>query len=344
MQFAVGYQLPDAEDESLVEIIADYREAIAEVYFPWADMPSGRAALATWRGDTDWTAQQQLLGDLAALRKMGLRVDLLFNANCYGGRAISRWLENQVRSVLDYLGEAVGGVDIVTTTSPFVAQVVKQHHPQVETRASVNMRIGTVKGMQYLADIFDSYHVQRDNQRNLEYLAELKSWADENAKSLVILANSGCLAFCSGQTFHDNMVAHEAEIDETINVTEWEAHTCWRFLQERANWAAILQNTWIRPEDIRHYEGLCGVVKLATRMHARPRLVIDAYARGSFYGNLLDLCEPGFGPALAPYVIDNSRFPADWFARTSCCDRRCHRCDYCAGVLDMVLVNAQGAG
>jgi collagenase-like PrtC family protease len=304
-------------------------------------MPSGRAALASRQGHTDWTAQEQLVDDLLALRAMGVRLDLLFNANCYGGRAISRWLENQVRSVLDYLGEAVGGVEIVTTTSPFIAHVVKQYHPQIETRASVNMRIGTVKGMAYLTDVFDSYHVQRDRQRNLEYLGELKSWADENGKRLVILANSGCLAFCSGQTFHDNMVAHEAEIDETINCTGWEAHTCRRFLADRANWVTLLQNTWIRPEDIRHYESLCSVVKLATRMHTRPRLVIDAYARGSFYGNLLDLCEPGFGLALAPHVIDNSRFPDDWFARTSSCDGRCHRCDYCSRVLEAVAVNVQ---
>ncbi len=322
----------------MVEIIADYAEHIAEVYFPWADMPSGRAPLATRRGYTDWAAQRDLERDLVRLREMGVRLDLLFNAACYGGRAISEWLENQVRSVLDYLEAGVGGADIVTTTSPFVARTVKRYFPNVEVRASVNMRIGTIKGMQYLADVFDSYHVQREYNRDVAYLRELKAWADGAGKRLIMLVNSGCMIHCSGQSFHDNMVAHEAEIDECRNVTDWNAHTCWRFLQDPANRVSVLQNTWVRPEDLHHYEGLFEVVKLATRMHARPRAVIDAYVNRRFRGNLLDLMEPGFGPAFAPAIIDNTRFPEDWFERTSTCDRRCHDCDYCAGVLERVLV------
>ncbi|MGD9495582.1 MAG: hypothetical protein AB7Y46_04630 [Armatimonadota bacterium] len=339
MKFAVGYQLLGDEDEPLVEVIADYTPHIAEVYFPWADMPSGRAPLATRRGYTDWAAQRDLERDLLRLREMGMRLDLLFNAACYGGRAISEWLQNQVRSVLDYLEAGVGGADIVTTTSPFVARTVKRFFPDIEVRASVNMRIGTVKGMQYLADVFDSYHVQREHNRDLEYLRELKGWAEGAGKRLIMLANSGCMIHCSGQSFHDNMVAHEAEIDECRNVTDWNAHTCWRFLQDPANRVCVLQNTWVRPEDLHHYEGLFDVVKLATRMHARPRAVIDAYVNRRFRGNLLDLMEPGFGPAFAPAIIDNTRFPEDWFARTSTCDRRCHACDYCAKVLEQVLVS-----
>ncbi|MFO7946525.1 MAG: hypothetical protein R6V19_06915 [Armatimonadota bacterium] len=338
MKFAVGYQLPGEGDESFIDLVADYSDHIAEVYFPWSDMPSGRAPLTTRQGYTDWSAQDHLEHDLIALKQMGVKLDILFNANCYGGRAISRWLENKVRSVLDYLQHLLGGVDICTTTSPFIARTVKKYHPDIEVRASVNMRIGTVKGMQYLADLFDSYHVQRDNQRNVEYLQNVKEWADANEKRLIILANSGCLAYCSGQTFHDNLVAHEAEIDETANVEGWTAHTCWRYLQDPENRVAVLQNTWIRPEDIKHYEEYCDVVKLATRMHARPRLVIDAYSRGRFRGNLLDLCEPGFGPLFAPQIIDNSRFPDDWFQKTSTCDRQCHKCSYCAQVLEEVLV------
>ncbi len=339
MKFAVGYQLPGDEDEPLVEIVADYAEHIAEVYFPWADMPSGRAPLATRRGYTDWAAQRDLERDLVRLREMGIKLDLLFNAACYGGRAISEWLENQVRSVLDYLQAGVGGADIVTTTSPFIARTVKRYFPEIEVRASVNMRIGTIKGMQYLADVFDSYHVQREHNRDLEHLRELKAWADDAHKRLIILINSGCMIHCSGQSFHDNMVAHEAEIDECRNVTDWNAHTCWRFLQDPANRVSVLQNTWVRPEDLHHYEGLFDTVKLATRMHARPRTVIDAYVNRRFRGNLLDLMEPGFGPAFAPSVIDNTRFPDDWFERTSTCDRRCHACDYCALVLERVMVD-----
>lgn len=338
MRFAVGYQLPEPDEEPFVDIVRDFSEHIEEVYFPWADMPSGRAPLTTRRGYTDWGGQRRLEDDLKVLRGLGVKLDLLFNANCYGRLAASQFLENQVGSVLERLEEIVGGADIVTTTSLAIARTVKRHFPKIDVRASVNMRIGTVKGMQYVAGLFDSYQVQRDYNRDLEYLSELREWTDENGKKLCLLANSGCMAFCSGQTFHDNLVAHEAEIDETLNIPDWNPHACWNYLKDPGNWVALLQNTWVRPEDLHHYEDLFGCVKLATRMHARPRMVIRAYVEGNFRGNLLDLFEPGFSPALAPHIIDNERFPADWFEVTSTCDRRCHKCGYCSQVLKDVLL------
>ncbi len=340
MKFAVGYQLPREGEEPFAEVVADYADAIAEVYFPWADMPSGRASSPDRRAHTDRSAQQQLERDLVGFRRMGLKLDVLFNANCYGRHAMSRHLADQVVSVLDHLGTLVGGADVVTTTSPAVARTVKRHCPSVEVRASVNMRIGTVRGMEYVADLFDGYCVQREHNRDLAALAELKAWADAHGKRLHLLANSGCLAFCSGQTFHDNLVAHDREIDEEANIDGLTPHVCWRFFRDRANWPAVLANTWVRPEDLHHYEGMFDVVKLATRIHDRPRAVIDAYTRGRHRGNLLDLLEPTFSRAFAPFIIDNDCFPDDWFERTSTCGRKCHRCDYCRETLEKVLVRA----
>ena len=343
MKFAVGYQLAEAGEESFVDIVGDYREHVAEVYFPWADLPSGRGALLSRRGYTDWTGQRRLEADLVALREMGVKLDLLLNANCYGRHAVSRFLENQVVSVLEHLDGLVGGADVVTTASPAVARTVQKRFGSIDVRASVNLRIGTVRAMEYVAGLFDSFHVQRERNRDLAALRELLAWAGARGKRLHLLVNSGCLPDCPGQVFHDNMVAHEAEIDETDNIPGWTPHVCWHFFRDRRNWPALLGATWVRPEDLHHYEGLFETVKLATRMHARPRAVIDAYVRRRWRGNLLDLMEPAFSPALAPHILDNEAFPDDFFQRTATCDRRCDRCDYCRDVLQRVLVRADGA-
>ncbi|MFW6154058.1 MAG: hypothetical protein ACOC95_02480 [Planctomycetota bacterium] len=338
MNYAIGYQLPEPGESPFADLVAAYREHVAEVYFPWVHSASGRADLTRRRGYVDWAGQGRLEDDLRAIKAMGVGLDLLLNANCYGGRAISEHLRNEVASVLDHLGEAVGGVDAVTTPSPMIAHVIKTHFPEIHVRASVNMRIGTVAGMSHHADLFDSFYIQRDYNRDLDHVRRLKRWADAHGKDLLILANSGCLAFCSGQTFHDNLVAHEADVDEMRNITGFSPMVCRRLLADRANWPLILQATWIRPEDAHRYEGLIPVMKLATRMHAHPRLVLDAYARGRYRGNLLDLMEPGYGPLLAPYVIDATRLGDDWFDRTSTCGRRCEDCTYCRDVLEGALV------
>ncbi len=342
MKFAVGYQLADPGQEPFAALVRDYREHLAEVYFPWGDMPSGRAALASRRGYTDWSAQRRLEEDLQEIRQMGLKLDLLFNAACYGEEAVSEALAHRVVSVLDHLREVVGGVDVITTTSPFIAHVVGQTHPEVEVRASVNMLIGTVQGMEQLADLFDSFYVQREWNRDLKRIGQLVNWARSHNKKLLMLANSGCFAHCSSQSFHDNLVAHDAGIDERRNLKGFVPTACWRLLKDRKNWPMILQASWVRPEDLHHYEGLFDVVKLATRMHQHPRMVVDAYTRGQYRGNLLDLLEPGFGPALAPYVIDAGSIPEDFFDRTTRCGRACQACDVCRSVLEGALTRMDG--
>ena len=342
MKYCVGFQLYENGEEPFSEIVKAYKDHISEVFFPWQDIATGRSTIATRHSHTDWTTQARLEEELKKIKEMGIKLDLLFNGNCYGQYALSEKLANTVVSVIEHLKEAVGGVDIITTTSLAIAHTVKKHFPEIEMRASVNMKIGTVKGMEYISDLFDSFHVQRDYNRNIPYLKMLKEWADANGKKLIMLANSGCFVNCSGQTFHDNLVAHESEICEVNNIDGFNPYVCWRTLKNRDNWHKILQNTWVRPEDIGNYEGIFDTVKLATRMHELPAMVIDAYTRRAFYGNTLDLFEPGFGRALAPYIINNKAFPSDWFTKTSECDKMCHRCNYCKTVLDQVLFNTEG--
>jgi len=342
MKFSVGFQLYREGEEPFSHIVASYQERISEVFFAWQDFPTGRSNIATLHGYTDWTAQARTEEELRAIKSMGIKLDLLFNANCYGQYAISEKLANTVVSILEHLQQAVGGVDIVTTASLAVAHIVKKYFPQVEVRASVNMKIGTVKAMEYVADLFDSFHVMREYNRDLAYLKKLKQWADAHGKKLVILANSGCFAHCSGQVFHDNLVAHESEVCEVANMKDFTPYVCWRQLKDKDNWHKVLQNTWIRPEDLHHYEGLFDTVKLATRMHSHPGMVIDAYCRGKFFGNTLDLFEPGFGRAFQPYVLNNDAFPADWFEKTSTCTHECHTCGYCKALLPKLLLNTNG--
>lgn len=343
LRFSVGYQVSERGEESFVDLVEPFANDIAEVFFAWPGHASGRSPVGVQDGRVGPDAFERFEEDLRRLRLLGVRLDLLFNANCYGGDAMSVALEQEVVRILRHLEERAGGADVVTTTSPAIAWLVKRQFPAIDVRASVNMRIGTVAGMEYLADRFDSYHVRRDVNRDLEHLGDLKAWADARGKRLVLLANSGCLRDCSGQTFHDNLVAHESEVSQNQNLPGFMPYTCWGFLKDRARWPAILQATWVRPEDLHHYDGLVDLVKLATRLHERPHVVIGAYARRRFSGNLLDLLEPGYSPLLAPYVIDNRRFPDDWFDIASRCDRRCHRCNRCAEVLERVLVRLDGA-
>lgn len=341
MKFSVGYQFFDEFGVPFAESLCKMKEHIQEVYFPWLDSETCRASLLDERGKINWDGQAFLENDLTMLKHYGIKLNLLFNANCYGEKAMSQYLSRYICSVIEHIEEVAGSLDTVTTTSPFIAKIVKDHFPEVKTRASVNMRIGEIKGMQYLGELFDGYYIQRDFNRNLEYIRKIKEWTDTNGKSLHLLANSGCMRFCSGQTFHDNTVAHERGIQELRNVEGVKASICWSYYEKSENWVSLLQNTWVRPEDIHYYEELFSSIKLATRMTSRPISVIKAYIAEKYRGNLLDLMEPNHSKVLGTYYISNAKFPVDWFKQTSCCSGECWQCSYCKRVLEKVMVKTE---
>lgn len=331
--FAAGYQ-HFSGGASFAEIALRH-SSVKEVYFPWVGEPSGRPKLGYGEEDDPDVLADALRDDLTRLRAAGVKLDLLLNANCYGAEATSRTLEGHVIDIFSTLVSWNCKPEIVTTASPFVARTVKKVFPEVEVRASVNMRLMTLQAMGYLAPLFDSYYIGRDIQRNLGTVKRFSDWCRAQDKKLCLLANSGCLANCPWQTFHDNLIAHSASVKGAN--AEFNPHLCWTLYGNPTNFPEILKATWIRPEDLHRYEGLVDVVKLATRQHANPDMVMTAYESGRFEGNLIDLFEPGFSPAFFPHFIDNTAFPSDWFEKTSVCRHECASCGYCERVCASVL-------
>jgi len=336
-RFALGYQLPD-ELDCTYDLVCEYRGEIGEVYCALAGEPSGRSALGDADGWNPAEARALQFEELAAIAQQGVDITLLLNAACYGAEAASKKLADSALRQVEELGAACGRLTAVTTTSPFIARQLKLANVPLEIRASVNMRLGSIKAMHYLADSFDGFYLWRELNRSPRRIQPIRDWCDVEGKKLHMLANSGCLRDCAFQSFHDNIVAHEKDMRRQDNVPQKYPAPCWDFLAHRENWPCILQNTWVRPEDLHHVAPFFDSIKLATRMHNNPRMVVGAYTRGSFRGNLLDLMEPGYGYLLRGYVLDNSRFPEDWFERTAECSHDCHLCGYCHKVFEQVLV------
>ena len=281
MTFSVGYQA----DRAWMDALVARRAALHDVYFAYGAMPSGRAPVAD---------EDRQLEDLGRLADAGVPLHLLFNANCYGARALSRAFLTEVGETVDRFA-ADGSLTGVTTTSPVLARFIRANFPGLEIRASVNMEIGTVEGMDYLQDVFDGFYLKRELNRDLDAVRAMKTWCDDHGKRLYILANSGCLNHCSSHVFHDNLVAHEVEIARADNGYTFHG-TCWAWLAKPANRAQWYARTnFIEPERVDAYEGLCTAMKLATRINAHPVRILESYATGSHIGPMQPLLEPNHG-------------------------------------------------
>lgn len=304
MQFSVGYQL--RRDNGYLDSIIRNKDRITEVYFSFGDFANGRNKSTQQQEMTPWQAQAVQLEQLEYLCDAGLHFNLLFNATCYGEQSQSRAFFDSVGQCVEFVADhyILNGI---TTTSPLIARFVKDNFPLLDVRASVNMSIGTVEGMEYVADVFDSFYVKRELNRSLNAIAALKTWCDDKGKKLYLLANSGCLNHCSAHVFHDNLVSHEAQIARMDNGYAFEG-ICRKYLAKPENVQAFFDNTnYIRPEDIHYYEGLVSAVKLATRVNQNPERILRAYVEQERYlGSTLDLLEPSHTALLYPRLLENA--------------------------------------
>jgi hypothetical protein len=256
---------------------------------------------------------------------------LLLNGNCYGGDALSVNFFDRLGS---NIAELRGKYDLtsVTTTSPVIAAFLKTHFPALHIRASVNMEIGTPEAVEYLAENFDSFYLKREYNYYPEQIIRMRDFCHKCGKKLYILANSGCLNFCSARTFHDNLVAHQHELPEAMERLPFHG-VCTRYLKYGWNRENILaKSNFIRPEDIHYYEELCDGMKLATRTNFNPMAIAYAYFNGKFSGNLLDLTEPAHSALFPGEIIANRKIAADYAAYRFSCDKICENCDYCKNI------------
>lgn len=331
-QYIIGYQIPD-EIDSTYELVRDYSDAVSGVYFALPGAASARAVISS-------DLSEIMFDELKAIRKLDKKLIVLYNANCYGALAASRELRDRIVREIDSLRLELD-ISEVTTTSPFIAKVIKQFYPDINVCASVNMRIGSIAAMQLLSN-FDSFYLQREFTYDFAHIKKMKEWCDSHGKKLKLIANSGCIYDCPFHTYHDNMVAHEFEQQPEDIETGGFASPCWEIMVEKDNLHAatlFLQGNWIRPEDISAFANYFSEIKLATRMHTSPRRVLTAYVRGSYQGNLMDLTEPAFSISLKQAILDATLIPADYLQYKANCNHNCESCNYCLDIAKKSLRN-----
>ena len=103
--------------------------------------------------------------------------------------------------------------------------------------------------------------------------------------------------------FHDNLVSHESEIAAMDNAYNFSG-LCHEFLKDEKNYQKLVEYTnFVRPEDISKYDSFFDAVKLATRVHNTPKLVLESYIKQKYIGDILRLLEPAH--SIYPYVLEN---------------------------------------
>ncbi|MDD6338239.1 MAG: hypothetical protein PUC15_07650 [Lentisphaeria bacterium] len=337
-KFAVGHYLTEKPDDplSFAELAKKFAPRLREVYFPWPGLSNARAKVYNKPDD-----EARIAADLKYCREHGMKLDILANATCYGETAFTVEQRKQILSIIGKLDDMGLKPEIVTTTSPYIAKVFKLNFPDIEVRASVNMRLRNTLALEYLAPMYDSYYICRDVQRDLPTFRLMAKWCHDHGKKLCMLANSGCVRNCPWQVFHETLLSHKftdafPEMDnQNLNLV------CNQIFTQKKTLADFLRCTWIRPEDVHVFEPELETIKLSTREAKFPHEIVEAYVSGSYDGNLTRLMDPYHGFGFRPNRVDNKSFPADWITSgiAGKCAENCTHCGKCDELLKTLLKN-----
>jgi len=334
-KFAVGHFLTAEPDDpaSFAELAKRFAPRLREVYFPWPGLWNARAKVYDKTDD-----EERITADLKYCREHGMKLDLLANATCYGDKAFTEEQRLQIIGIIRHLDEMGLYPEIITTTSPYIAKIFKMNFPDIEVRASVNMRLRNTLALEYLAPLYDSYYICRDVQRDLPTFHKMAAWCKDHGKKLCLLANSGCVRNCSWQVFHETLLAHNFSSITHEMMQQNLPLLCNRLFQTK-HYADFLRCSWIRPEDVHVFEPELETIKLSTREAKYPHEIVEAYVNGSYDGNLLRLMDPIHVFGFRPYRVDNKSFPADWVTSgiAGKCADNCVHCGKCEQILDQVM-------
>ena len=115
---------------------------------------------------------------------------MLFNANCYGKDSQSREFFNGIGDLIDYI-KSNFNLNSITTSSPLIAKFTKENFDGIDVRASVNMEIGSIEGISYLKDYFDSFTLSVNSTATYPPLRNSASGVMKTEKKCTFLLIAG---------------------------------------------------------------------------------------------------------------------------------------------------------
>lgn len=260
----------------------------------------------------------------------GIGFNYTLNAAHMNNKEFTRRGLLEILNFLDKLNQI--GVRAVTITLPSLTMLVKRLDYDFEIVTSTICTIADAnKARAYEKMGVDRIVVDESVNRKFGNLRRICAAVETSVETII---NAVCHKNCAFRTFHYNQIASDSI--EVVNdaSANFYSHQC--VLQRFDKVSNLLRLSWIRPEDLKHYEQ-CGVTYFKvqgrhTALHGDPVRAAEAYFKESFDGNLMELLDL-FAPTNQFKVyIDNKKldgFLEAYIRNENFCRNDCTNCNYC---------------
>ncbi|WOO36831.1 U32 family peptidase [Anaerocolumna sp. AGMB13020] len=325
--------VPTNWDDRIIDKIQEineeekYKYKIQQVYgATLTNIGSGRL-------ETPVLSDEVLIEHISKIQKLGIKFNFLINSPSLGGIEHDRSKRSLVLDTISWINSL--GVDIVTVSIPFIGELVNYHYPNLKVKLSTMLDVRSVQNIRLLEKLGPSIYsitLSRFINRDFKLLKEIANTATYEVE---LLANSLCLHNCPYQMYHSDLVCWHARTEKGWRepFTDYRAIACDEV--RLGDKSEILKAPWIRPEDLPAYQSV-GIhsIKIAGRTFPTNWIIkiMEAYALGSFEGNLWDLIIP-----FLPIHVDNKSLDGflDYFLQKDfSCDIFCGKCRYCYDMAD----------
>jgi collagenase-like PrtC family protease len=279
------FSLPTNWQRDLIPAVRDFKE-IEQVYgkLTMDFVGGGRAAFTL-----PFIKKSEASKHLGEIRRAGLKFNYLLNSVCLNNREWTSRGQRQIGHLLEWLTES--GIDSVTVSIPYLLEYIKRRFPHFKVEVSSLARVNSIERAKYWEKLgADSITLSFiDVNRSFRLLREIR----RNIKcKLQLIGNLACLYRCPFFEYHSALPSHNSQSwhDSRGFSIDYCSISC-RYMKIR-NPSELIRACWIRPEDIHYYEDI-GIdrIKLVDRTMTTEAiiLILNAYSRRHYEGNLLDL-------------------------------------------------------
>jgi len=285
---AMPFSVPYSFQPGLIPKLAAFPQ-VKDVYAKLTKDPvgGGRSSFTVRHAGPD-----MLKRAVAEAHACGIGFNYLLNAAGLYGLEQTRKGQKKIRRLLDAVAGA--GVDSVTVSLPFLLSVVKKEHPRLKVKIGVFATIDSpAKARQWEQMGADELCVSAIAcNRNFALLQKIRSSV---RCGLQLIANASCLPNCAWEPTHMHLLTQSSRSDDGLDGFCFDycfLHCSQTRLSDPVHY---IRSVWIRPDDLGRYRTLgYENFKLVERSCPSDLLLrrVEAYARGSFDGNLWELVAP----------------------------------------------------
>lgn len=331
VKFSLGY---NNDLSGFISILEKNRQHIESVYFPIPKKYLGSGRMI----DEPHTHESDIKQLMQRCNELGIKPFLLLNSTLVSASNFEKTLK-YVKTLYEK-----NGLRYVIVTDPYLMTLMKKNFKDIFIEASTLCRIKNIEEAKYFKELgVDRITSDREIIRDLKTLKSISK-----ILPIKVLSNEGCMKNCIYKYSHYNMLSSK-NLDEPFFAFGQSIADRRKMYDEMDSMCVLsmqkhpykfFSSPFIRPEDLKKYEGITNVFKLSTRNFETLRIqkVLEAYINQKYSGNLVDLLNTSYIERIFEYIDNDALNKVKFFETLASCDDNCNKCGFCKTLMTTTKV------